>query len=84
MVMVKNRCMTHARVTVASLVDTSIAELQQACPEVGPMYNYIAHDVLPSDDILVILEYIYISIWYQKKAFIPYVFTTYYGHTSNW
>ena len=74
--------MTHARVTVASLVDTYIAALQQTCPEVGPVYNYIAHGALPNDNILawkVILE----SIWHENRVFIPYVFATYKAHTSN-
>ena len=55
----KDRCITHARVTVASLIDTSIAEIQQTCPDIGPMYNYIAHGDLPKEDKLarkVILE----------------------------
>ena len=55
----KDRCMTHARVTVASLIDTSIAEIQQTCPDISPMYNYITHGDLPNEDKLarkIILE----------------------------
>ena len=51
-VMNKNRCITHARVTVASLVDTSIAELQ-ACPEEGQMYNYIAYDDILASKVIL-------------------------------
>ena len=38
--------------TVASLIDTSIAEIQQTCPDIGPVYTYIAHGDLPKEDKL--------------------------------
>ena len=42
----------QATVTIASLIGTSIGEAQQVCPEIGPMYSYVANNELPGDDKL--------------------------------
>ncbi len=37
---------------IASLIGSSIGEAQQACPEIGPWYNYALNNDLPKDDKL--------------------------------
>ena len=49
----------QATVTIASLIGTSIGEAQQECPEIGPMYSYVANNELADDDKLarrIVLE----------------------------
>ena len=48
-----------ATVTIASLIDSSIGDAQQTCPEIGPWYNYALNNDLPKDDKLarrIVLE----------------------------